>query len=174
MGSIKIQELNKRIEDKKKLELNKAQEENQKGGVVYEPSIVEKDGNEESSSGDYEGRIDFNVKSQEHSEVSREDLVSQREIINLYRNKANSFSYKKSVKEVNGIHSYKTVQTEIDDDFPQENKRRDLIDRELLRKRIDRGDQDEQTADISCNIPLQTGEPLFMKALILFYRRRRF
>jgi len=147
------------------------QKEAQKGQhVVCEPSIREKDENEESSSVDYEGKIDFNVKSQEILEGSVEDIVLDKGKTNINKNKAYSFSCRKIVKESNGIHIYKTVQTEIDEDFEKENIRIDNIDKQLFKKRTSGKKQEEggstshqdQTADVSCNIPLQTGLFFFL------------
>jgi len=124
--------------------------------VVCEPSIVEKDESEESSDGDYEGKIDFNQKSQEVLEVSDEDLIVRETEKQTRKNKSNSFSCKKPLKENKIVYVYKTVQTEIEDDFMIRSRKRRG---NQLRKSLERkssGNQDP-TADASCNVPLQTG-----------------
>jgi len=161
VGTLQTQELNEKDEKHNNdLEMVNIQKENKKGSmnVICEPSIIEKDESEESSSGDYEGRIDFNQKSQEILEVSDEDLIVRETEKQTRKNKSNSFSCKKPTKEDKIVYTYKTVQTEIDDDFKINHRKKDIL-RNQFGKSLDRKTSSNQdpTADASCNIPLQTG-----------------
>lgn len=156
IGTLQTQE--ERDENAKKLEMVNLPKKGSLN-VVCEPSIVEKDESEESSDGDYEGKIDFNQKSQEVLEVSDEDLIVRETEKQTRKNKSNSFSCKKPLKENKIVYVYKTVQTEIDDDFMVRSHKRRFNPFE----RKSSGNQDP-TADASCNVPLQTGTKLFLKS----------
>jgi len=163
-GTLQTQEVGEKDEkdnELNKLEMMNLQKENKKGSlnVICEPSIIEKDESEESSSGDYEGKIDFNQKSQEILEVSDEDLIIRETEKQTGKNQSNSFSCKKPTKEDRIVYIYKTVQTEIDDDFKIKNRKKDPL-RNHLGRSLDRKTSSNQdpTADASCNVPLQTGD----------------
>lgn len=163
-GTLQTQEIGEKDEkdnDLNKIETINLPKEYKKGSlnVICEPSIIEKEESEESSSGDYEGRIDFNQKSQEILEVSDEDLIIHETEKQTGKNQSNSFSCKKPTKEDRIVYIYKTVQTEIDDDFEIKNRKRNTL-RSHLGRSLDRKTSSNQdpTADASCNVPLQTGD----------------
>lgn len=144
---------------------NKASNNIQKDqNVICEPSIIEKDENEESSSDDYKDKIDFNVKSQEASEISQDDVVIVEAKSNQNKNKAHSFSCNKIMKENQGIHSAKTVQTEVGENLFKGNIKVERLEREFFKGKTNEKNLEGDQTDVSCNIPLQTGIRIYINS----------
>ena len=124
-----------------RVDLQLPQGSSQKGSqnVACEPSIDEKDESEESSSEEYQDNIDFNMKSKEALEASEEVLTS------------------KDLSPTGPPRTKPFEQLEINQD--EEIKKNSPAVIESI-------DNQDKTADASCNVPVQTGMIYLFKPLI--------